>query len=397
MRIAARIGALGGEGAMEVYARARELEAAGRDIIHLELGEPDFHPAMEVIATAQVALTRGRDRYCPPCGLPELRAALAEHLALGRELNLKAENVAVTSGCKLALFLTMLALIEPGDEVLCPEPSFPAYPSITRGLGATPVTYRLGEERGFQPDAAEIAGLATAKTRGLILCSPNNPTGTVYGREAMAAIAKLARERDWWVISDEVYARIVYGQRYESIAALAGMQERTAIIDGFSKTYAMTGWRLGFAAGPRELIAALEMLIVNSFTCAPEFIQVAAVEALRDRSQHAAVMVAEYARRRERFVQGINAIPGLACVAPEGAFYAWVKVQAEAGRTAAAVQRALLEEAGVAAIHGRGFGASGEEYLRFSFADGARMDEALTRIEKCLGNRGTMGSRAGGD
>jgi aspartate/methionine/tyrosine aminotransferase len=290
----------------------------------------------------------------------------------------------VTSGCKLALFLAMLALIEPGDEVLCPEPSFPAYPSITRGLGATPTAYRLGAERGFQPDAEEMARLGTAKTRGLILCSPNNPTGTVYGRAAMEAIATLARERDWWVIADEVYARIVYGARYESIAALAGMQERTVIIDGFSKTYAMTGWRLGFAAGPREFSDAMEMLVVNSFTCAPEFIQVAAIEAVRDRSQHAAVMVAEYARRREMFVNGINAIPGLQCAPPEGAFYAWVKVEPSAG-TAAEVQRKLLEEAGVAAIHGRGFGPSGEDYLRFSFADGAKLEEALGRIRSCLG------------
>ncbi len=390
MRIAGRVGALGGEGAMEVYARARELEAAGRAVIHLELGEPDFHPALEVVVAAQAALTLGRDRYCPPCGLPELRAALARHLGQSREANLKAENVAVTSGCKLALFLAMLALIEPGDEVLCPEPSFPAYPSITRGLGATPVQYRLGEERGFQPEAAEIEKLATAKTRGLILCSPNNPTGTVYGKAEMEAIAKLARERDWWVIADEVYARIVYGGRYESIATLPGMPERTAIIDGFSKSYAMTGWRLGYAAGPKELIAAMELLIVNSFTCAPEFIQVAAVEALRDRSQHAAVMVAEYARRREAFVNGINAIPGLQCAMPEGAFYAWVKVTA-AGRTAEAVQRALLEEAGVAAIHGRGFGPSGENYLRFSFADGRGLEAALQGI------RATMENRAGGD
>ncbi len=376
---------------MQVFARAQALERAGRSVIHMELGEPDFHPALEVVAAAHAALSLGRDRYCPPCGLPELRAALAAHLGRSRGLNLKAENLAVTSGCKLALFLAMLALIEPGDEVLCPEPSFPAYSSITRGLGAAPVFYRLGEERGFQPDAAEIARLATARTRGLILCSPNNPTGTIYGRDALAAIAQLARERDWWVIADEVYARIVYGPGYESMAGLGGMPERTVIIDGFSKSYAMTGWRLGFAAGPRELIEAMEMLIVNSFTCAPEFIQVAALEALRDPSQHAAVMVAEYARRRELFVQGINRIPGLRCALPEGAFYAWVKVEAP-GRTAEQVQQSLLEDAGVAAIHGRGFGPSGEAYLRFSFAGGAaRLEEALTRI------RGTMENRAGGD
>ena len=385
MRIATRVGELNGEGAMQVYARARELERAGRDIIHMELGEPDFHPAPAVIGAAQAALGAGRDRYCSPLGLPELRAALAEYLARGRGLAAAADNVVVASGCKLALFLAMQALIEPGDEVLCPEPSFPIYPSVTRALGGRPVYYRLLEENDFQPDAEEMARLVSPRTRVVILCSPNNPTGTVYRREALERLAGLAQAHDLSVISDEIYARIVYEPGFASIATLPGMAERTVVIDGFSKSFAMTGWRLGYAVAPRAMVEALEMLIMNSFTCASEFIQVAAVEALRDAEGHTQRMVDEYARRRGIFAAGLNEIPGWRCRLPEGAFYAWANV-AGTGLTAEAVQTRLLEQGGVAAIPGAAFGPSGKGFLRFSFAGAAtQLEEALRRI------RGTMG------
>lgn len=380
MRLAYRISQLNGEGAMLVYDRARQLEARGRSIIHLELGEPDFHPAPSVFASIQAALAAGRDRYCPPAGLPELRTAIANYLARTRELQVSARNVVVVSGCKLALYLAMQALIEPGDEVLCPEPSFPIYPSVTRSLGARPVFYRLLAGRGFQPDVAEIVRAITPRTRVLILCSPNNPTGTVYQLHVLDDLARLAKAYDLSVISDEVYARIVYGHGFSSIAALPGMAARTVVIDGFSKSFAMTGWRLGYAVAPPEVIEALEMLVMNTFTCASEFIQVAAVAALRDAEGHTARMVEEYARRRERFTTGINRIPGLHCQPPDGAFYAWVHVTG-AGGSAEPFQRRLLEEAGVAAIPGAAFGPSGAEFLRLSFAGAPEeLDEALRRI-----------------
>ncbi|HXR97845.1 MAG TPA: pyridoxal phosphate-dependent aminotransferase [Terriglobales bacterium] len=380
MRLAKRIGLLTGEGALEVYARAKELERAGRPVIHLELGEPDFHPATEVLAAGQRAIAQGRDRYCASRGLPELRTAIAGYLGQTRGVACGAENVLVASGCKLALFLAMMALIEPGDEVLYPEPSFPIYPSVARCFGAHPVAYRLLEANGFQPDIEEVARLATPRTKVLILCSPNNPTGTVYSPAALAGLAQLARERDWWVISDEIYARIVYEKSFASIATVEGMGERTIIIDGFSKSFAMTGWRLGYAVAPLEIIEALDRLVMNTFTCASEFVQVAAIEAIA-RPEAVTAMVAEYRRRRDVFAGGLDQIRGIACRRPEGAFYAWARVA-----NAKAVQGRLLEEAGVAAIHGRAFGPSGEDYLRFSFAGASgELEEALRRI-RCTMN-----------
>lgn len=369
---------------MEVHARACALERAGRSVIHLELGEPSFHPAAEVAGAAKAALDAGRDRYCAPAGIPELRAALAAYLRRTRGLQCEAEDILVAPGCKLALSLAMTALIERGDEVLCPEPSFPLYPSLTRGLGARPVGYRLLEENSFQPDLGEVSGLITPRTRVLVLCSPNNPTGTVFSRATLEGLAALAREHDLAVIADEVYARIVYDERFVSIATLPGMAERTVVIDGFSKSFAMTGWRLGYAVAPPEMVAALEMLVVNSFTCASEFLQVAAIEALRDASGHTNAMVAEYARRRELFAGGLARIPGLRCRMPQGAFYAWARV-VRPGLTAEALQQRLLEEAGVAAIPGAAFGRSGAEFLRFSFAGAAlELSEALERIRATM-------------
>src|SRR6185437_14700727 len=333
---------------------------------------------------AVAALRNGRDRYCAPAGIPELRAALAEVLRRTRGLACQPENILVAPGCKLARSMAMTALIEPGDEVLCPEPSFPLYPSLTRGLGARPVCYRLLEEHAFQPDLAEVARLISRRTRVLILCSPNNPTGTVFSRATLEGLAALARQHDLAVIADEVYARIVYDGSFLSIATLPGMAERTVVIDGFSKSFAMTGWRLGYAVAPPPMIAALEMLVVNSFTCAPEFIQVAAVEALRDLAGHTSAMVAEYARRRQLFAGGLARIPGLRCSLPQGAFYAWARV-VHPGLAAAEFQRHLLERAGVAAIPGAAFGPSGAEFLRFSFAGAsAELSEALDRIRATM-------------
>jgi aspartate aminotransferase len=381
-KIAARISQLTGEGALAVFSRAKELEKAGRSIIHLELGEPDFHPAAPIVDAVRAAVAAGRDRYVSTRGLPELRAAIADYLKRTRKLEVAAEQVLVAPGCKMALALAMMALIEPGDEVLYPDPGFPIYASFTRGLGAKAVSYSLKEKNQFQPDVTEIAAKITPKTRVLIFNSPNNPTGTVYSEAALEQIAGLAKKHDLWVIADEVYARILFRGEYKSIWALPGMAERTVIIDGFSKTFAMTGWRLGYAVAQKHLIDALDMLVLNTFTCTAEFSQVAAIEALDDSTQAVPAMVAEYRKRRDIFVEKLNKIPGFRCQIPDGAFYAWVNIE-DTGMSAEAMQKLLLEEAGVAAIAGAAFGAEGKNYLRFSLVSAAHLlEEALERIQR---------------
>ena len=381
-KIASRISELTGEGALAVFTRAKELEKAGRSIIHLELGEPDFHPAAPVVDALRAAVAAGRDRYVATRGIPQLRAAIAEYLHRTRKLDVAPEQVLVAPGCKMALSLAMMALIEPGDEVLYPDPSFPIYPSFTRGLGARPVRYALREENQFQPSLQEIAAGITQKTKLLIFNSPNNPTGTVFTESVVAGIAELAKKHDLWVIADEIYARILFRGEYKSIWALPGMADRTVIIDGFSKSFAMTGWRLGYAVAQKRVVDALDMLVLNTFTCTAEFSQVAAIEALKDSTNAVPAMVDEYRKRRDIFVEKLNRIPGFRCQSPDGAFYAWVNIE-ETGLPAAEVQRLLLEEGGVAGIAGAAFGAEGENYLRFSLVSAAHLlEEALERIAR---------------
>jgi len=381
-RLATRVAQLTGEGALAVFSRAKELESQGRSIIHLELGEPDFHPAAPVVDSLRNAVASGRDRYCATRGIPALREEIAHYLARTRQLTVQGDQVLVAPGCKMALSLAMMALIEPGDEVLYPDPGFPIYPSFTRGLAAQAVPFALREENKFQPDLAEIAAKITPKTRVLIFNSPNNPTGTVYDDRVVAGIAALALQHDLWVITDEVYARIVFGGEYKSIWSIAGLPQRTIIIDGFSKSFAMTGWRLGYAVAPVAIVDAMDLLVLNTFTCAAEFIQVAAIEALRDSTGAVDAMVAEYRLRRDLFVPSLNKIPGFRCHAPEGAFYAWVNIQ-DTGLSAEEVQKILLEEAGVAAISGAAFGAEGKNYLRFSLVSARHLlEQALDRIRR---------------
>src|SRR6202047_455221 len=379
-RIASRISKLNGEGALAVYSRAKELERLGRSIIHLELGEPDFHPAAPVVDALRDAVAAGRDRYCSTRGVPALREAIAEYLKRTRSVDAPAHHVLIAPGCKMALALAMMALIEPGDEVLYPDPSFPIYPSFTRGLGATAVPFFLEEKNRFQPDLAEIAAKISPRTKMLIFNSPNNPTGTVFSEDTVARIAELAVQHDLWVISDEIYARILFGGEYKSIWALPGMAQRTVIIDGFSKSFAMTGWRLGYGGAPREVVDAMDLLVLNTFTCAAEFTQVAAIEALRDSSNAVDSMVAEYRKRRDLFVARLNRIPGFRCQIPDGSFYAWVNVE-DTGLAAEEVARLLLEEGGVAGIAGAALGAGGKKYLRFSLVSARpSLEEALDRI-----------------
>jgi aspartate aminotransferase len=381
-RIASRVSQLNGEGALEVYSRAKELERQGRSIIHLELGEPDFHPAAPVVDALRDAAAAGRDRYCSTRGIPALREAIADYLKRTRRLDVAAEQVIVAPGCKMALALAMMALVEPGDEVLYPDPSFPIYPSFTRALVATAIAYELAEKNRFQPDVDEIARKITPRTKMLVFNSPNNPTGTIFGEAVLKRLAALATKHDLWVLADEIYARILFSGEYKSIRSLPGMAERTVIIDGFSKSFAMTGWRLGYAVAPVEVIDAMDLLVLNTFTCAAEFTQVAAIEALRDSTNAVAAMVAEYHKRRDLFVAGLNQIPGFRCQAPDGAFYAWVNIE-DTGLSAEEVQRLLLEEAGVAGIAGAAFGPGGKKYVRFSLVSARQLLEAaLERMER---------------
>jgi len=371
---------MSGEGALSVYARAKELEREGRSIIHLELGEPDFHSSASVNDALKQALDEGKDRYCAVAGVLVLREAIAAYLHDTRNLKVSPANIVIAPGCKITLFMAMMALIDPADEILYPDPGFPGYPSITLGLGGVPVPFKLSERHHFQPDPDEIAARITPRTKILITNSPGNPTGTVYTDEVQRSLAELAVKHDLLVLSDEIYARIIYGGQYVSLMNYPGMEERTLIIDGFSKSFAMTGWRLGYTVAPQRIVTALHMLAVNSYTCVAEFSQYAAIEALKDREGATPRMVREFAKRREQFIHDLNRIPGFRCSPPEGAFYAWVNIT-ETGMSAEDLCRIMLEEAGVAAIAGRAFGAAGADFIRFSFASStATLQEAVERI-----------------
>ena len=392
--IASRISVMSGEGALSVFARAKELEAQGRSIIHLELGEPDFHAGPSVIESAGRALAEGKDRYCAVAGVPELRDEIAAYLLRTRNISVSPANIVLAPGCKIALFLAMFALLEAGDEVLYPDPGFPGYASIAHGLGAIPMPFALEARNRLQPDLNEIASKITPRTRMILTNSPGNPTGTVYTDEVQRGIAELALKHDLWVLSDEIYARIIYGGEYMSMLRYPGMQDRTLIIDGFSKSFAMTGWRLGYTAAPAEVVPALVMMAMNTYTCVAEFTQYAAIDALRDRDGTTPRMVAEFAQRREQFVRDLNGVPGFRCFAPEGAFYAWVDITGT-GMTAEEICHILLEDAGVAAIPGAAFGPLGKDFVRFSFASSmATLREAVERIVKVSAAwQGTLAGR----
>jgi len=392
--LATRMSVMSGEGALSVFAHAKELERQGRSIIHLELGEPDFHPAAPVKEALKRALDEGKERYCPVLGVPALREAIAAYLNQTRNLNVSSANVVVAPGCKIALFMAMMALVDPGDEVLYPDPGFPGYESMTLGLGGIPVPFVLSERNHLQPDPDEIAAKITPRTKILITNSPGNPTGTVYTDAVQRRMAELAVKHDLLVLSDEIYARIIYGADYASMMRYPGMDERTLIIDGFSKSFAITGWRLGYTVVPARIVPALDLMAVNSYTCVAEFTQYAAIEALKDSEGATPRMVAEFARRREQFVRDLNRVPGFRCLPPDGAFYAWVNIS-DTGVSAEEICRIMLEEAGVAAIPGAAFGPAGREFVRFSFASSnATLNEAVERIQRVSAAwQGTPASR----
>jgi aspartate/methionine/tyrosine aminotransferase len=375
---------LGTETAFTVLARANELERAGREIVHLEIGEPDFPTPAHICEAAAAALRAGHTSYCPSAGIPELREAAADYLARTRGLPIEPERVLVGTGAKPFLFFTILATCNAGDEVVYPDPGFPIYESAVRFAGAVPVPLRLREELNFVFDPEELQSKLGKKTKLVILNSPHNPTGGVLAVEQTAAAAKSILATDAWVLSDEVYSQMLYEGEFASIACQEGMLERTIVLDGLSKTFSMTGWRCGFAALPEPLVDPLTRFFTNSTSCVPPFIQHAGVAALQGPMDEVEAMMAEFARRRELVVDGLNALPGVSCRRPRGAFYAFPNVRG-LPIDADELARRLLDEAGVAVLAGSAFGQVGKDNLRLSYANSQRnLTLALERIGEFL-------------
>jgi aspartate aminotransferase len=384
MRLASRMEGMGTETAFEAAARARELEATGRDVIHLEIGEPDFDTPAFIREAAKRALDDGWTHYGPALGLPQLREAIAADASRRKGFAVDPERVVVTPGAKPIMFYALLALAEAGDEVIYPDPGFPIYESMTRYVGAVPRPIALREANDFRLDPDELQDLMTDRTRLIIFNSPHNPTGSVLTRGDLEAIAAIARERDIVVLADEIYGRIIYEGEHVSIAALPGMAERTILLDGFSKTYAMTGWRLGYAILPEALVQPYSRLIINSVSCTSSHAQMAAVEALSGPQDEVEAMVEEFRARRQLVVDGLNAIPGIRCLRPQGAFYVFPNVAAT-GLSGAQLADRLLYEGGVSVLAGTAFGRTGTDHLRLSYANSREnLALALERIAAVL-------------
>ena len=381
MRLASRMGSIGTETAFEATARARALEAEGRSIVYLQIGEPDFDTPVNVREAAKRALDAGATHYAPFAGIPELRQAIAEDAAARKGFPVDPSQVFVTVGGKGVMVYAILGLIDPGDEVIVPDPGYPIYESLTRFIGATPVPIPIRQSHEFRLDVDELAGLITPRTRMLVINSPANPTGGVLTRDDVERIADLALRHDLIVLADEIYGRILYdGAEHVSIASLPGMAERTIVLDGFSKTFAMTGWRLGYAIVPPPLVGPFGTLIINTISCAPTFAQVGAVEALRGPQDAVDAMVVEFRARRDLVVDGLNAIPGIRCLRPQGAFYVFPDISAT-GLYGADLADRLLHEAGVCVLAGTAFGGLGTDHIRISYANSREnLSEALGRI-----------------
>jgi aspartate aminotransferase len=394
-RLADRMARLGTESAFEVLARAKALEAAGQKIIHLEIGEPDFPTAGHIVEAAAEAMRAGHTHYVPAPGIPALREAVAAFLERTGRMRIAPDRVVVTPGAKPVMFFTILALANEGDEVLYPDPGFPMYESITSFAGAVPVPVPLRESNGFRIDTAELARLVTDRSRLLILNSPHNPCGSALTREDCEAIAEIAIRHDLIVLSDEVYWAIRYGSaaagrpddgaRHASVLDVDGMAERTILLDGWSKTFAMTGWRLGFGVFPPALVEPITRLAINSVSCTSAFSQYAAIAALEGPWQPVTDMVAEFRRRRDIVVRGLNHIPGVSCLEPQGAFYAFPDIT-QTGLSSGELAATLLRDAGVALLPGTAFGPYGEGFLRLSYANSVEnLQLALDAIRTQLG------------
>ncbi len=375
---------IGTETAFEAAARARALEATGREVIHLEIGEPDFDTPANIRQAAKRALDAGWTHYGPALGLPQLREAIAADASRRKRFTVDPANVIVTPGAKPIMFFALLALVEPGDEVVFPDPGFPIYESMTRYVGGTPVPIALRLQNDFRMDPAEIRAAVSDRTRLIILNSPHNPTGAVLSAGDVQAIADIARERDITVLADEIYGRIIYDGEHHSMAALPDMAERTIVLDGFSKTFAMTGWRLGYAIVPSPLIEPFSKLIINSVSCTSSFSQMAAVEALTGPQDAVEGMLDEFRARRELMVEGLNRIPGFRCAMPDGAFYTFPNV-ADTGLSGPKLADRLLYDAGICVLSGMAFGRVGQDHLRISYANSREnLQRALERMSEVV-------------
>lgn len=384
MNLASRMSRIGTETAFDVLVRARALEAEGRDIVHLEVGEPDFDTPANIVEAGVEALHNGYTHYGPAPGLPELRDAIANYLNANRGTHYGRDNIVVTPGGKPVMFFTMLALLEAGDEAIYPNPGFPIYESMINFTGAKAVPAPILEEHGFAFDVDNLEKLVTPRTKLLILNSPANPTGGVLSGTEIARIAEMAVKHDFWVLADEIYAEILYEGEHVSIASMPGMADRTIILDGFSKTFAMTGWRLGYGAMPVPFAREMTTLMVNSNSCTNMATQIAGVEALTGPQDDVRAMLAAFRQRRELIVDGLNAIPGVTCLKPRGAFYVFPNIS-QVGMPSKDFADMLLQDHGVAALSGTAFGSYGEGYLRLSYANSEEnIRKALERVEACV-------------
>ena len=382
LRLAGRMSRLGTETAFEVLNKARALERQGKNIVHLEIGEPDFDTPGNVVEAGVEALREGWTHYGPSAGLPELRQAVADYVSQTRGVKVSSDEVVVVPGGKPIIFFTILSLIEEGDEVIYPNPGFPIYESMIRYVGGRAVPIRLREDRDFALDVDELASLINDRTKLLILNSPENPTGGVLERKDVERIAQAVGDRNILVLSDEIYSRLLFdGAKHFSIMSVPGMQERTILLDGFSKTYAMTGWRMGYGVMRPDLATHITRLMTNSNSCTASFTQVAGIEAIRGDQTSVDRMRDEFQRRRDVFVAGLNSIKGFSCRMPKGAFYVFPNIM-RTGWKSKPLADALLEQAGIAALSGTAFGEFGEGYLRFSVANSLEnLEEALVRLD----------------
>ena len=387
MRLAQRMSRLGTESAFEVLAKARRLEAEGMDVIHLEIGEPDFDSPANVIDAGSDAVRNGFTHYNPSPGYPELRDRIAEEISSTRGISVTGDNVVVTPGGKPIMFYVILALVDQGDEVLYPNPGFPIYESMIEFVGGVAVPMQLHESMGFNLDVDQVAESITERTKLMIVNSPNNPCGSIVPEGDLERLAALAKEHDIVVLSDEIYSRFIYEGEHRSISSYSAMPDRTIILDGFSKTYAMTGWRIGYGSMPGELVEPISRLVTNSVSCTASFTQMAALEALNGPQDAAQRMVSEFKRRRDTIVSGLNEIPGIRCPMPLGAFYVFPSVE-ETGMSSRQFADELLPEAGVACLAGESFGRYGDSYVRFSFANSIEnIETALQRVDKFVRSR----------
>jgi aspartate/methionine/tyrosine aminotransferase len=381
LRLAKRMAGLGVETAFEVLARARAMEAQGKHIIHLEIGEPDFDTPANVVEAGIDALRKGWTHYTPSAGLPLLREVIAEDVSRSRGVKVVPEEVVIVPGGKPTIYFTFMALVEEGDEVIYPNPGFPIYESLIGFLGAKPVPIHLREEKDFRLDTNELVDRITDRTRLIILNSPHNPTGSMLDEQDIRDIVSAVGDRDIMVLSDEIYSRLIFEGRHFSPMSVDGFKDRTIMLDGFSKTYAMTGWRLGYGVMRRELAQYFGRLMTNVNSCSAAFTQVAAIEAVRGDQSSVDHMREQFHLRRDRFVERVNRIPGFSCRVPKGAFYTFPNIR-KTGWTSKKLADALLEQAGVACLPGTAFGIHGEGYLRFSIANSMEnLEKALDRIE----------------